>query len=165
MKVKLLTNSLASQDVPAVNSHYKRWRKPLVQAGVELYETRPDAAYPSADRRTRRRPTAKFVGLHVKAIVVDRRARLRRLDEPRPPLRRAQQRDGGRGRQRPPRAPARRYHGARHAAGERVACDGERTRGACDGRRTARPSPASPRRVTWQRVQDLLFMLFPRNLY
>src|SRR5262249_45094452 len=42
VKVRILTNSLASQDVPAVNSHYKRWRKPLLDAGVELYESRPD---------------------------------------------------------------------------------------------------------------------------
>ncbi len=69
--IKILTNSLASQDVPAVNSHYKRWRKPLVNAGVELYEARPDAAIGPllADTPPVR---SKFVGLHVKAIVVDR---------------------------------------------------------------------------------------------
>ena len=44
VKVRILTNSLASHDVPAVNSHYKKWRKPLIKAGVELYEIRPDAA-------------------------------------------------------------------------------------------------------------------------
>ena len=42
--VRILTNSLASHDVPAVNSHYKQWRKPLLEAGVDLYEMRSDAA-------------------------------------------------------------------------------------------------------------------------
>ncbi len=44
VKVRILTNSLASHDVPAVNSHYKAWRKPILQSGAELYEVRPDAA-------------------------------------------------------------------------------------------------------------------------
>ena len=33
VKVKVLTNSLATHDVPAVNSHYKQWREPLIRAG------------------------------------------------------------------------------------------------------------------------------------
>jgi putative cardiolipin synthase len=31
--VKILTNSLASHDVPAVNSYYKQWRKPILEPG------------------------------------------------------------------------------------------------------------------------------------
>ncbi|MEO8464354.1 MAG: phospholipase D family protein [Gammaproteobacteria bacterium] len=70
VKIKLLTNSLASQDVPAVNSHYKQWRKRLIEAGVELYESRADAAIQPLVADTP--PThAEFMGLHVKAIVVD----------------------------------------------------------------------------------------------
>ncbi len=71
VKVRILTNSLATHDVPAVNSHYKQWREPLLRAGVELYEMRPDAAIRQeiADRA----PVASgFMGLHTKAIVVDR---------------------------------------------------------------------------------------------
>ena len=71
MKVRILTNSLASHDVPAVNSHYKKWRKPLIKAGVELYEIRPDAAIRKTIADTP--PVeSKFMGLHTKAIVVDR---------------------------------------------------------------------------------------------
>jgi putative cardiolipin synthase len=71
VRIRLLTNSLASHDVPAVNSHYKRWRKPLLQAGVELYELRHDAALQSTLADTP--PSeAEFVGLHVKAAVIDR---------------------------------------------------------------------------------------------
>ena len=68
---KTLTNSLASHDVPAVNSHYKRWRRQLLEAGVDLREMRHDAAIQSLVADTP--PTrAKFMGLHSKAMVVDR---------------------------------------------------------------------------------------------
>jgi len=71
VKIRILTNSLASHDVPAVNSHYKQWRKPMLEAGVQLYEVRPDAAIQSEVSDTP--PTkAEFMGLHVKAMVVDR---------------------------------------------------------------------------------------------
>ncbi|MEJ0034519.1 MAG: phospholipase D-like domain-containing protein [Gammaproteobacteria bacterium] len=72
VKVTILTNSLASQDVPAVNSHYKGWRKPLLKTGLELYEVRPDAAIGPTLADTP--PVhAAFMGLHVKAVVVDRK--------------------------------------------------------------------------------------------
>ncbi len=71
VRVRLLTNSLASNDVPAVNGHYKRFRKPLIDAGVELFETRPDAAIRTdvADTAPVR---ARHMGQHAKAIVIDR---------------------------------------------------------------------------------------------
>lgn len=71
VKVRFLTNSLASQDVPAVTSHYEPWRDDLINAGAELYELRADAAIkpivevPPVE--------AEFVGLHTKAVVIDRR--------------------------------------------------------------------------------------------
>ena len=70
VRVRMLTNSLASHDVPAVNSHYEPWRDDFINAGVELYELRADAAIQSIVDI----PPVKgeFVGLHTKAIVVDR---------------------------------------------------------------------------------------------
>lgn len=69
--VRILTNSLASHDVPAVNSHYKKWRRQLIEAGVELHEMRHDAEEQGLLADTP--PTvAEFMGLHVKAMVVDR---------------------------------------------------------------------------------------------
>ena len=69
--MKVLTNSLASHDVPAVNSHYKQWRRPLIDAGVQLYEMRHDAAIQALAVDTP--PTrAEFMGLHSKGMVVDR---------------------------------------------------------------------------------------------
>jgi putative cardiolipin synthase len=71
VRVGILTNSLASHDVPAVNSHYQRWRKPLIESGAELYELRAD---PGIKSQVDTEPTvSKFVGLHTKAFVVDRR--------------------------------------------------------------------------------------------
>jgi putative cardiolipin synthase len=69
--VKIMTNSLASHDVPAVNSHYRPWRKPILESGAELYELRADAALKEQVCDTA--PTvSEFVGLHSKAMVVDR---------------------------------------------------------------------------------------------
>ncbi len=71
VKVRMLTNSLASHDVAAVNSHYEPWRRPLVEAGVDLHELRPDAHVKSELVDT---PPVqgRFIGLHTKAMVIDR---------------------------------------------------------------------------------------------
>jgi len=70
VKVRILTNSLASHDVPAVNSHYRDWRDDLINAGAELYEMRSDPAIQALVEV----PPVKgnFTGLHTKAVVVDR---------------------------------------------------------------------------------------------
>jgi cardiolipin synthase C len=69
--MKVVTNSLASHDVPAVNSHYKRWRRDLLEAGVDLHEIRHDAAIKSriADSAPMR---SQFMGLHAKGMALDR---------------------------------------------------------------------------------------------
>jgi putative cardiolipin synthase len=68
--MKILTNSLASHDVPAVNSHYKRWRKLILDTGAKLYEMRHDAAIQPLVADTP--PTrADFMGLHSKGMAVD----------------------------------------------------------------------------------------------
>jgi len=38
VRVRILTNSLASNDVAAVHAGYSKYRKPLLRCGVELYE-------------------------------------------------------------------------------------------------------------------------------
>jgi putative cardiolipin synthase len=69
--VKILTNSLASHDVAAVNSHYKAWRRPILESGAQLFEMRHDPAIAAQICNTA--PTSgRFVGLHSKAMVVDR---------------------------------------------------------------------------------------------
>jgi putative cardiolipin synthase len=69
--VRILTNSLASHDVPAVNSHYEPWRDDIVGTGTRLYELRADAAVQSMVDVPP--VSAKFVGLHTKASVSDGR--------------------------------------------------------------------------------------------
>ncbi len=67
--VKILTNSLASNDEPAVYAGYSRYRRPLLASGVQLYELRPAAGAPQPATAG---GTSSGVSLHAKAIVVDR---------------------------------------------------------------------------------------------
>ena len=43
VRVRVLTNSLASNDVAAAHSGYEEFREDLLRAGVELFELRPDS--------------------------------------------------------------------------------------------------------------------------
>lgn len=70
VKVQVLTNSLASTDVPAVHSAYKHYRAALLRAGVELFELRPDA---SSGRENRRWTGSSSASLHAKMLVIDQR--------------------------------------------------------------------------------------------
>jgi putative cardiolipin synthase len=72
VRIRVLTNSLASNDVPAVTAKYKKYRKPLLEAGVELYEfgAHPEIQPGIIDTAP---VTARFAGLHTKAAVFDRR--------------------------------------------------------------------------------------------
>ncbi len=70
IRVLLVTNSLASTDVVAVHSAYRRYRQRLLEIGVEIREVKPFA--------TGEGPRAHLFGhgrgsLHAKAYVFDRR--------------------------------------------------------------------------------------------
>jgi len=68
--VKILTNSLASTNHAIVHSAYKKYRRPVVEKGGELYEARDDAAVkPIYDTPP---VHSKHLGLHSKVILVDR---------------------------------------------------------------------------------------------
>jgi cardiolipin synthase C len=74
-RVVVITNSLASTDGVPVHSKYQRYRKPLLHAGVELYELKP-----SAGAQRGRRPGSLggpsgsgSMGLHAKTFAFDRR--------------------------------------------------------------------------------------------
>ncbi|MGA9333568.1 MAG: phospholipase D family protein, partial [Rudaea sp.] len=69
VSTKLLTNSLAATDEPAVHSGYARYRRQLLEGGVQLYELRPA---PGAAQPATARGASSGVSLHAKAIVVDR---------------------------------------------------------------------------------------------
>lgn len=65
--VRILTNSLAANDVAAVYGGYSVWRKPLLAGGVRLFELKPEPG---------RAATSSLFGssgasLHTKALTVD----------------------------------------------------------------------------------------------
>ncbi len=64
VRVIIISNSLASTNHSSVHAVYARYRKPLLQRGVELYELRPQLE--SSDATTK-------VTLHSKVATVDRK--------------------------------------------------------------------------------------------
>jgi cardiolipin synthase C len=68
--VRVLTNSLASTDMPPVFAAYARRRRELLQAGVELYELRPISGDP---RGLLKSFQLSKTALHAKAALVDQR--------------------------------------------------------------------------------------------
>jgi putative cardiolipin synthase len=72
VRVRILTNSLASTDVPAVHSGYSRYREALLAAGVELHEYRVDSPRPIPSTQLLRSGRSDSA-LHAKVLVHDRR--------------------------------------------------------------------------------------------
>jgi len=70
VRVAIVTNTLAATDVPAVHAGYARYRRALLEAGVELHELRAD---PAARTGTKGVAGSSRVSLHAKVMVVDRR--------------------------------------------------------------------------------------------
>lgn len=70
LRVRILTNSLAATDVVAVHGGYRRYRRRLLELGVELYEYRPTGFW---GRRLRRfiRGGHMRASLHAKTFIVD----------------------------------------------------------------------------------------------
>ena len=67
IRIVILTNSLASNNHTAVHSAYAKYRRPIVEAGIELYEARVDAVGDKVDT-----DAPDVLTLHTKAIIVDR---------------------------------------------------------------------------------------------
>jgi putative cardiolipin synthase len=74
VRVTVLTNSLAASDVGAVHAGYQRYRQPMLEAGVRLYEFKPSANDAARARDMDRRPGSSRASLHAKTFVFDRRA-------------------------------------------------------------------------------------------
>jgi putative cardiolipin synthase len=74
VRVRVLTNSLVSNDVLAAHAGYSKRRVELIENGVELYELRPDAgAVRKPDEQSMISGKSK-AALHTKAMVFDREA-------------------------------------------------------------------------------------------
>ena len=70
-RVVVLTNSLAANDVAAVHGHYSKYRKPLIEAGVELYELKAQRPFLNAESQAQS-DALSAMSLHVKTFVFDR---------------------------------------------------------------------------------------------
>lgn len=163
VQVRILTNSLASHDVPAVNSHYQAWREPILATGARLHELRADAAVQGefVDLPPLR---AAFVGLHTKAMVIDReRAFVGSMNlDPRSQILNSEMGviiD----------SPALADRLARRMDRDMEAANSwEVTRGPAGGlvwRSDAGELTRQPARSLWQRLEDMVFKLFPPSLY
>jgi putative cardiolipin synthase len=71
VRVRVLTNSLASTDMPIVHAGYLRYRTPLLEAGCELFEVRTVPSQPEAHGLVKSGASGQF-GLHAKVFVIDR---------------------------------------------------------------------------------------------
>ena len=69
VRVRVLTNSLASTDVLAAHAGYARYRARLIAGGVDIFEMQPLPREADAKHRF----GSSGASLHAKAIVVDRR--------------------------------------------------------------------------------------------
>ena len=90
IRIRVLTNSLASNDAPAAHAGYARYRKALVGMGVELYEMRADQegtiagmgstrgaesgrSATGSGRNAAGSKSGSRASLHSKAVVIDNR--------------------------------------------------------------------------------------------
>ncbi len=72
IRVRILTNSLASNDVGLVHSGYAKYRKALLRGGVELYEMNKKLT--REQRKEKKGPGGSSkASLHAKSFVFDRR--------------------------------------------------------------------------------------------
>jgi putative cardiolipin synthase len=71
IRVRILTNSLASNDVGIVHAGYSKYRKALLKGGVELYEM--NKRLTRKQRKDKKGPTGSSkASLHAKSFIFDR---------------------------------------------------------------------------------------------
>ena len=76
VRVRVLTNSLASNDAPAAHAGYARYRQALLDMGIEIYEMRAEqqgsmSSFGSATGSTGRSTGSSRASLHAKVAVID----------------------------------------------------------------------------------------------
>jgi len=75
VRVRILTNSLAANDVGVVHAGYMRYRVPLLQRGIELYEFKSTREQEDEEDDSQRRWSGSSgASLHAKTFGLDRRA-------------------------------------------------------------------------------------------
>jgi putative cardiolipin synthase len=73
VRVQILTGSLASNNHTVAHAHYKKYRRRILEAGIELYEYRHLPSPRQRELADTAPVISKFISLHTKAIVTDRR--------------------------------------------------------------------------------------------
>ena len=78
VRVRVLTNSLASNDAPAAHVGYARYREALLAQGIELYEMRAEqqgtiSSFGAAGGSTGGSTGGSHASLHAKVVVIDSR--------------------------------------------------------------------------------------------
>ncbi len=73
VQVRVLTNSLASTDMPIVHAGYRHYRERMLEDGIELYEVRPLLGDPGGGHGSLKSPSSGQFALHAKVFVLDRR--------------------------------------------------------------------------------------------
>jgi len=69
VRVVLITNSLASTDIPPVHAGYRHYRRRLLEIGVEIHETK---RFFNSRRKHAKLLQLSHASLHAKAYVIDR---------------------------------------------------------------------------------------------
>jgi len=72
VRVKLITNSLASTNHTLVSSHYKKYRRPILTTGTQLFEFHNQPSGTIRNWAEVEPVKAPFISLHAKVIVADR---------------------------------------------------------------------------------------------
>jgi putative cardiolipin synthase len=70
--IKILTNSLSATDVIAVHAGYKKYRKQLLQSGINLFELKANAQHVSDKTRNFLKGISNS-SMHAKYMIIDRR--------------------------------------------------------------------------------------------
>lgn len=73
VRVRILTNSLASNDVGLVHAGYKKYRRKLLRAGVELYELNKKLTREQRKKAKESPVGSSMASLHAKSFVFDRK--------------------------------------------------------------------------------------------
>jgi putative cardiolipin synthase len=73
VKVTILTGSMGSNNHTIAHSHYKKYRRRILASGAHLFEFRHDPSPAMRDISDVRPVESKFISLHAKAIVGDRK--------------------------------------------------------------------------------------------
>jgi len=70
VRIRIVTNSFAGNDVAIVHSGYAKYRKDLLKLGVELHELKP--SLDAASEQKRSRFGSSGASLHAKSFIIDR---------------------------------------------------------------------------------------------